>query len=92
MEPFVLTLLFILRILLWIMIFHIVMSWLIRFQVLNYHQPIVRQTYHGLERILEPIYRPIRSLLPPMQGLDFSPIIVFIGIYFLQQAIPAYLL
>ena len=44
-----------------IMIVHIIMSWLINFQVLNLRQPLVAQIWDGLNRLLEPIYAPIRS-------------------------------
>ena len=91
MNPFVFTLLIVIDILWWIMIIHIIMSWLINFNVLNYHQPIVRQIYQGLAAALEPIYRPIRRLLPPMQGLDFTPLVVFVGLIFLRQAVIFYL-
>lgn len=63
-----------------IMIAHIIMSWLINFQVLNMHQPIVAQIWYGLNRILEPVYAPIRRFLPPMGGLDLAPLVAFIGL------------
>lgn len=68
----------------WILIAHIVMGWLINFQVLNMRQPIVAQLYFGLNNLLEPIYRPIRRFLPSAGGMDFSPIVVFLGIFALQ--------
>jgi YggT family protein len=57
------------------------MSWLINFNVLNRNQPLVWQIWTGLNRILEPIYGPIRRILPDMGGLDLSPIIVIVAIY-----------
>lgn len=59
---------------------HVIMSWLINFQVLNVRQPLVAQIWYGLNRLLEPIYTPIRRMLPPMGGLDLAPLVVFIGI------------
>ncbi len=64
-----------------ILIAHIVMSWLINFQVLNLQQPMVAQLWYGLNRLLEPLYGPIRRLLPSMGGLDLAPLVVLIGIY-----------
>jgi YggT family protein len=64
-----------------ILIAHIIMSWLINFQVLNLRQPLVAQVWQGLNRLLEPIYRPIRRILPDMGGLDLAPLVVLIGIY-----------
>ena len=70
-----------------IMIAHIIMSWLINFQVLNLRQPLVAQLWDGLNRILEPLYGPIRRLLPNTGGLDLAPLVVFIGIIILRQAL-----
>ena len=63
---------------------HVIMSWLINFQVLNLHQQVVAQIWYGLNRILEPLYGPIRRLLPPMGGLDLTPLVVLIGVAILR--------
>jgi YggT family protein len=63
-----------------VMIAHIVMSWLISFQVLNLRQPLVSQIWYGLNRLLEPIYAPIRRFLPHTPGLDLAPLVAFIGL------------
>ncbi len=63
---------------------HFIMSWLISFNVLNLQQPIVAQIWYGLQRLLEPIYRPIRSVLPDMGGIDLSPIVALIGLEILR--------
>lgn len=66
---------------LFIVIAHIIMSWLINFGVLNMRQPIVAQIWDGLSRLLEPVYRPIRNILPQMGGLDLAPLVVILGLY-----------
>jgi len=63
---------------------HVVMSWLVSFQVLNIRQPLVAQIWYGLERVLEPIYRPIRRMLPPMGGLDLAPLVLIFGVFALR--------
>jgi YggT family protein len=63
---------------------HFIMSWLISFQVLNIRQPFVQQVWYGLNRILEPIYAPIRRILPAMGGLDLAPLVALIAIYALE--------
>lgn len=63
---------------------HFIMSWLISFQVLNLRQPVVAQIWYGLQRLLEPLYRPIRSVLPQMGGLDLSPLVALLAIYALE--------
>ena len=70
----------ILAVLWFILIAHIIMSWLINFQVLNLRQPIVAQIWHGLNRLLEPIYSRIRRFLPNMGGLDLAPLVALLGI------------
>ena len=69
----------------WIVLAQALMSWLINFQVLNIRQPIVYKIWSLLGRILEPIYAPIRRMLPAMSGMDFSPLVVLIGILVLKQ-------
>lgn len=68
----------------YIIIAHIIMSWLINFQVLNVRQPLVYQIWNGLEQLLAPAYRRIRAWLPNTGGLDFAPLIAFFAIIFLQ--------
>jgi YggT family protein len=63
---------------------HVIMSWLISFQVLNVRQQLVGQIWYGLNRLMEPIYGPIRRILPPMGGLDLAPLVVLIGLYALR--------
>ena len=61
---------------------HVIMSWLINFQVLNIRQPLVYQVWNGLQRIITPIYAPIRNLirkfLPSMGAIDLSPLVVIL--------------
>jgi YggT family protein len=60
---------------------HFIMSWLVNFQVLNLRQPLVAQIWDGLSRLLEPIYGPIRRILPPMGGLDLSPLVALLIVH-----------
>ena len=75
----------VLQVVKWTIIAHFLVSWLINFQVLNQRQPLVAQAWSGLNRIVQPVYRPIRRYIPPMQGLDFAPLIVLIAVYALQM-------
>lgn len=67
-----------------IVIAHIIMSWLINFQVLNLHQPLVAQLWRGLNQLLQPLYGPIRRMLPQVGGLDLAPLVVILGIMVLR--------
>ena len=84
MQSILQILLLILDVAWFIMVAHIVMSWLINFSVLNLHQPLVRQIWDGLNRLLEPVYGRIRSFLPLTGGLDLAPLVALIGVYALR--------
>jgi YggT family protein len=84
MGSLVQILLFVINIVWFIVIAHVIMSWLIGFNVLNRHQPLVRQIWDGLNRLLEPIYGPIRRVLPDMGGLDLSPLVLIVILYAVQ--------
>ena len=77
----------ILDIIWWIVIAHIILSWLINFQVLNLRQPLVGAIWDGLNRLLDPLYSRIRSFLPNMGGLDLAPLVVLVAIYALRVVI-----
>ncbi|MCB1399208.1 MAG: YggT family protein [Rhodobacteraceae bacterium] len=77
----------ILNVVWFIMIAHIILSWLINFQVLNIRQPLVAQIWYGLNNLLEPIYSPIRRMLPNTGGLDLAPLVAFIVIIIAQRAL-----
>ena len=77
-------LLLILDIVYFVIIAHIIMSWLINFQVLNLRQPLVAQIWDGLNRLLEPLYGRIRAILPNLGGLDLAPLIVLVAVYALR--------
>jgi len=69
---------------------HFIMSWLISFNVLNLHQPIVSQVWQGLSRVLEPIYGRIRQYIPNMGGLDLAPLIGLLMVAALQYTLVYY--
>lgn len=70
-----------------VMIVHIVMSWLIAFNVLNLRQPLVAQLWDGLNRLLEPVYAPIRRMLPNTGTLDLAPLVAFLVVIALRDII-----
>ena len=62
----------------WVVIIQVVLSWLFVLNILNTTSPGVRGFALALERILAPIYRPIRAVLPDFGGIDFSPLVLLI--------------
>src|SRR6218665_706714 len=71
----------------WIFLIMIIMSWLINFNIINTRNQFVDTVWRVVNQITEPILRPIRRVVPPVGGMDLSPIIVFIIIFFLQSFI-----
>lgn len=63
---------------------HIIMSWLINFQVLNLSQPLVAQLWYGLNRLLEPVYSRLRQILPDLGGIDLAPLVALLIVYALR--------
>ena len=76
---------YLLWILMWIIIIQVILSWLFAFNVLNTSSQGLRTFVEALNRITEPLYRPIRKLLPDFGGIDFSPLIVLILIQILMM-------
>ena len=70
-----------------ILLVHVIMSWLINFNVLNLGQPLVASIWDGLTRLLEPVYQPIRRVLPNTGALDLAPLVAFIIIIILRDIV-----
>ena len=69
----------------WVIILSAVLSWLVAFDIVNMRNRFVYLIGDALNRITEPVYRPIRRFLPDMGGLDLSPLIVILGLWFLRD-------
>ena len=68
-----------------IIIVQFVMSILIAFNVINTYNDYVRAIWEAVEKLTEPLYRPIRKILPDLGPIDFSPMVVLILIRILQN-------
>ena len=75
----------IITIYIWLLIANVVLSWLIAFNVINTGNRFVYQVRDFLDRITEPLLRPIRSLLPNLGGIDISPVILILALYFVRD-------
>ena len=71
----------------WCVIVSAVLSWLIAFNVINTSNQIVYSIVDFLYRITEPAIRPIRRFIPNLGGIDISPIILLLGIFFAQNVL-----
>lgn len=71
----------------WIIIIQVVMSWLVAFEVINVRNPQGQNLMHLLARATDWIYQPLRKFIPPIGGIDITPIIVIIGIQLARKLV-----
>ena len=71
----------------WLLIAQAVLSWLIAFNVINTYNQFVARVNEFLWRITEPALRPIRRFVPLIGGVDVSPIVLILLLYFLRDLI-----
>jgi YggT family protein len=69
----------------WVIIIMAVMSWLLAFDVINMRNDLVRSLWTMSNALTEPVLRPIRKFLPPLAGMDISPIVLLLLLSFLQM-------
>jgi len=86
-NPIIALLLLLLDLYWWVVVIAVVVSWLIAFGVLNTYNHLARSVIRALDALTEPVFRQIRRVIPPIGGLDLSPLIVLIGIWFLQYVL-----
>jgi len=91
LDPFLNMLFGIVQILLnalwWIIVIQAVLSILIQFNVINDYNQFVNTLWRGLNTLTEPIYRPIRRILPDTGPMDFAPFVVLILIAIINYAV-----
>ena len=71
----------------WVIVIQAILSWLIAFNVINTHSDFVRSVWNALQKITEPLYRPIRRVLPDFGALDLSPLVVLLILYILTNIV-----
>lgn len=71
----------------WFIIIQIVLSWLIAFNVISTHNDIVRQMVDSLHKITEPLFRPVRKIMPDLGMIDLAPMVVLLVIMIVQRSI-----
>jgi YggT family protein len=78
---------FLLNLYIYVLIAAAVLSWLVAFNVVNSRNNVVAMIGQFLYRVTEPVLRPIRNVLPDLGGIDISPIVVILIIYFIQMVV-----
>jgi YggT family protein len=71
----------------WIIIIQAILSWLLAFNVINLYNDTVRAVWTALKKMTDPIYRPIRRIMPDFGALDLSPLVVLLIIYIIRMII-----
>ncbi|CAN0654790.1 YggT family protein [Nitratireductor aquimarinus] len=71
----------------WLIIASAIFSWLYAFNVVNPRNQFVGSIGNFLYRVTEPALRPIRKVLPDLGGIDISPIILLLALFFIRQFI-----
>ncbi len=71
----------------WIIVVQAILSWLMAFNIINTQSDFVRTIWTALGRMTEPLYRPIRRIMPDFGALDLSPMVILLVIYILGQIV-----
>ena len=80
-----------LQIYVWLLIAAAILSWLVAFNVVNTRNQVVATVGEFLYRITEPALRPIRNILPNLGGIDISPVVLILIIFFIESVIVRYI-
>ena len=91
MHPLIYLFNIVMEIVVWIVIAGAIMSWLVAFGVVNMRNQFIRTVVEMLYRLSEPMLRPIRRLLPDLGGVDISPVVLLVALYFLRYLVNYYL-
>ena len=92
MEPLVILIYRIIDIYFYILILNVILSWLISFNILNIQSRFVGMILYASQRLTNPLLNPIRRFLPNLGGLDISPIVLILLLFFIQDSLRVYLL
>ena len=90
MEPLVLLISRIIGLYIYLLIAQTILSWLISFGILNTQSSFVNMAGNFLYKITEPLLRPIKRLLPDFEGIDISPVILILILWFINDSLLKY--
>jgi YggT family protein len=74
----------------WLLIAQAVLSWLVAFGIVNRYNRVVATIGDFLWRVTEPLLRPIRRVLPDLGGIDISPVILILFLWFVRNLLFEY--
>jgi YggT family protein len=87
LGPLIQIIIIALNVYVWMVIASAILSWLVHFGVINTRNQFVSMIGEFLWRVTEPALRPIRRFMPSLGGIDISPIILILIIYFAQMVL-----
>jgi len=90
MNALILLILTIINLYIFVVIVGVILSWLIAFNILNLSNQFVQIVMRFLTAVTEPVLRPIRSVIPDLGGVDLSPLILILLLYFVKNLILEY--
>lgn len=71
----------------YIIIASVIISWLVAFEVINPKNEQAQNLLNLIDKVTAPVYKPLRKFIPPIGGIDITPIVVIFGIYILRMLI-----
>lgn len=74
----------------WVILIQVILSWLIAFKVVNMQNQFVYTLGNMFYRLTEPALQPIRRFMPNLGGIDLSPVILILLLYFVQSLLHEY--
>ena len=90
MESLLQLILAVINIYIWVIIIQVILSWLIAFKVINTHNQFVYNIGNFLYKLTEPVLQYIRRFLPNLGGIDISPVILLLLLFFVQNLLHEY--
>ena len=74
----------------WVLIINVIFSWLIAMNIFNTQNRIIIAVYYGTKKLTDPLLNPIRNFLPNLSGIDISPVVLILILYFIRNLLFEY--
>ena len=74
----------------WVLIINVIFSWLIAMNIFNTQNRIIIAVYYGTKKLTDPLLNPIRNFLPNLGGIDISPVVLILILYFIRNLLFEY--
>ncbi len=74
----------------WVLIINVIFSWLIAMNIFNTQNRIIIAVYYGTKKLTDPLLNPIRNFLPNLSGIDISPVVLILILYFIRNLLYEY--